>query len=293
MTLATLFDPDVIDDQDRVKALRRRYAAAKPFPHLVIDGLFDEALLQCVADEFDHADGHYRKVSNAHEKYFRSLPYPDLGTAQTLFFDAVHSAKFVRFLEQVTGVRGICIDSSLMYGGLHATPDKGQFGVHSDFEYHKVTGLKNRFGLITYLNRDWKPEYNGVLQLWDRAQASPVVEVEPIFGRTVIMEHGPRNFHGVTGPLRMPPGLSRTSVATYYYTNDAMESADFRRHNSVFLDRIKDRGDDISPWRQAFSSLSWKGRTVLVARQVMPPVLWPLVRRACEKAESLARQFQR
>jgi len=293
ISLIDMLNANAIADQGNLNALHRQYVAAQPFPHVVIDGLFDRTLLQCVAEEFDHEHGRYRKVSNTHEKYYRSLPYPDLGTAQAMFFNVVHSSKFVWFLEQLTGVRGLCIDSSLMYGGLHATPNMGQFGAHSDFEYHKVTGLKNRIGLITYLNENWKREHKGLLELWDRVNGVPIEEIEPIFGRTVIMEHGPRNFHAVTGPLQMPPGQSRKAVATYYYTHDGMESAEFRRNNSVFLDQIKHRGDDLSPWLQAFSSLTWKGRMVLIARQVTPPVLWPLVRRACEKAESLTRELKR
>ena len=43
--------------------------------------------------------------------------------------------------------------------------------------------LTNTLVFITYLNRDWRPEYGGALELWDGKRNQKVTEVAPVFGR--------------------------------------------------------------------------------------------------------------
>ena len=45
---------------ERIEALRQRLQAAKPFPHLVIEGLFRPRLLELAAEEFDAINSAYR-----------------------------------------------------------------------------------------------------------------------------------------------------------------------------------------------------------------------------------------
>ena len=58
--------------------------------------------------------------------------------------------------------------------------------MHIDFNFHKRLRLDRRINLIVYLNRDWREEYNGHLELWDRTMTRCVRKVLPVFNRCVV-----------------------------------------------------------------------------------------------------------
>jgi Rps23 Pro-64 3,4-dihydroxylase Tpa1-like proline 4-hydroxylase len=71
---------------------------------------------------------------------------------------------------------------------------------------------------LLYLNRDWKDEYGGELELWSRDMSRCERRIRPLAGRCVIFSTTETSFHGHPRPLTCPAGESRKSVATYYYT---------------------------------------------------------------------------
>jgi hypothetical protein len=73
--------------------------------------------------------------------------------------------------------------------------------------------------LITYLNKNWKEEYGGSLELWDIDQNKCAASVLPVFGRTIVFAQTDKSLHGHPGELKPPPGITRRSVAAYYYSN--------------------------------------------------------------------------
>jgi Rps23 Pro-64 3,4-dihydroxylase Tpa1-like proline 4-hydroxylase len=91
--------------------------------------------------------------------------------------------------------------------------------VHADFNRHEKLNLDRRLNLLLYLNRDWKEEYGGHLQLWTRDMGRCVVKVLPVFNRCVVFSTTDFSYHGHPDPLTCPPGRTRKSIAMYYYTN--------------------------------------------------------------------------
>jgi Rps23 Pro-64 3,4-dihydroxylase Tpa1-like proline 4-hydroxylase len=72
------------------------------------------------------------------------------------------------------------------------------------------------------MNHDWKDEYNGHLELWERDYSREVVKIAPVFNRVVIfdIENAP---HGHLTPLMVPSNISRYSLALYYFLPKASE----------------------------------------------------------------------
>jgi Rps23 Pro-64 3,4-dihydroxylase Tpa1-like proline 4-hydroxylase len=103
-------------------------------------------------------------------------------------------------------------------GGLHQTLPGGMLRVHADFLKHPHYGLDRRMNLLLFLNKDWKPEYGGALELWDENMERLVTQVEPLANRCVIFTTSPTSYHGYTQPITCPQGMSRKSLAAYYYT---------------------------------------------------------------------------
>jgi Rps23 Pro-64 3,4-dihydroxylase Tpa1-like proline 4-hydroxylase len=220
-----LLDNDVLQHH-RMLALqanntaRNAFASAKPFPHIVFEGLFSEAILNGILDEYRDMRGpDWLRYDNRNELKRGSRPNSKLGPAAQAYFNAIHSGPFVEFLSHVTGISGLLPDPTLWSGGLHEVPHGGKFALHIDFNRHPVTLLENRLVFITYLNHGWLPSSGGALELWDPNADKPDAVIQPIFGNSILFYQSPTSWHGHPDPVNAPDGGPRRSVAAYYYTN--------------------------------------------------------------------------
>jgi hypothetical protein len=201
-----------------IEQLQHVYRTASPFPHLVIDQLFPDAMLDQVEASFDMVPpGDWLVYNHALQTKRATRTNGALPGPAQRYFDYIYSGPFLRLLSEITGIENLIPDPSLSGGGLHEIGPGGRFDVHVDFQKHPVTGLDNRLVLITYLNRGWRPDYGGALELWEQNPAACAAEIVPVFGRTLIMEESSRGAHGHPDPVAA--GQRRRSVAAYYYTN--------------------------------------------------------------------------
>ncbi|MGE0775082.1 MAG: 2OG-Fe(II) oxygenase [Sphingomonadaceae bacterium] len=239
-----------------IAAHRARFLAAEPFEHIVVDGLFDEPLLDLLNDEFDTPE--WRRVESGHETHYRSTTARALGSATQVYLNLVNSAPFTQYLSAISDIPNLISDHTGYGGGLHETRAGGRFGIHRDFNYHRHNLLANRLVMITYLNRDWEESYGGALELWNGNRKACVKSILPVFGRTVIFRHSARSFHGHPEPLAPPPGRTRRSIAAYYYVNEHSDVIMPFWRTSTFMDRTLSRGQ----------------KAKMVARNIVPPALW-------------------
>jgi Rps23 Pro-64 3,4-dihydroxylase Tpa1-like proline 4-hydroxylase len=84
------------------------------------------------------------------------------------------------------------------------------------------------------LNKDWKTEWEGHLQLWDKDMTNAVVNVEPLFNRAVIFTINDDSLHGHPVPLNTPENVSRNSIALYYFTEENPDEGD--EHSVIFYE---------------------------------------------------------
>jgi hypothetical protein len=246
---------------EECEQLQQQLHAGTPCPHLVMDGLFHPALLELVAEEFDHLqDAGWVDVKSRYETLRRSAFGVTLGPASQLYFDILNSGWFTGWLSSVTGVPYLLPDPKLCGGGLHESRTGATFAVHRDFNRHRSLGLKNEMVFITYLNKGWEPEWGSALELWDKKAGRCVTSVQPEFGRTLLLPHGPNSFHGHTKPLQAPDGRPRRSVAAYFYT-------------SPFAG--KQHGEAMTLFMEPHRIDKAKA----LARTLTPPVLWSLARK--------------
>jgi hypothetical protein len=225
-----LFEPSTVE------TLREQLRAARPFEHLVVEGWFHPALLELIYEEFDQfQDAGWKQMHNRHEDTRRSVVHAHFGPATQLYFAIINSGWFLDLLSAISGIENLIADPLLYGGGLHETRNGGAFGIHRDFDRHVSHGLTNRMVFITYLNKGWQPEWNGDLELWDAPGSSCVRTVQPDFGRSILMKHGPTSYHGHPRPMTAPDHVVRRSVAAYYYTNPFAEELRADRVTSTFL----------------------------------------------------------
>jgi hypothetical protein len=210
-------------DREQLLALaaqkRDAYGSARPFPHIVIDGMLPAHVLEEVLAEFP-APGHanWRVFDNPLERKLGTTGDSEFGEATRHLLAELNSAAFIDFLECLTGIVGLVPDPHFVGGGLHQIQRGGHLKVHADFNRHPQTGLERRLNLLLYLNQDWKEEYGGELELWDRPMRNCEAKILPVFNRCVIFTLGDTSFHGHPEPLTCPDAETRKSIACYYYS---------------------------------------------------------------------------
>jgi hypothetical protein len=217
---------------------RAMYAAARPFPHAVIDGLFPDDVLHQVLAEFPEPHGpEWRAFDNPLERKLATNDRWEVGDATGQLLAELNSAAMIEFLETLTGIEGLVPDPHFIGGGLHQIEPGGHLQVHADFNRHPRTGLERRLNLLLYLNEDWQEEYEGALELWDRQMRRCEVKIAPLFNRCVVFNTTRTSFHGHPEPLRCPDGRTRKSVACYYYSRAALLTSLRGAHTTLFQAR--------------------------------------------------------
>ncbi len=220
------------------KTLSAEYAGAEPFPHIAIDGLFADADLDVVLAEFPRPDAvDWAVFDNPQEKKLGYRHGNPVGPRVMAFMQAMSSPPVLAFLEELTGIDGLIPDPYFGGGGPHQILPGGFLKMHADFNWHPKLRLDRRLNVLVYLNRDWREEYGGHLELWDEAMQGAVRKILPLFNRTVVFSTTDRSYHGHPTPLSCPAGTSRKSVSFYYYTNGRPEEEKSAPHDTVFLKR--------------------------------------------------------
>ena len=222
-----------------LESLRARYAAVQPFPHLVLDGLFPENVLDAVVAESPqlNRDNWLLIEADGLQQVLRMRTGVDMGPASYQLASFVHSPAFLYLLSELTDVWQLLPDPYLQGAG-HAAMRRGMFmEVHSDRNVAYETGLTRRLAMIIFLNRDWKSEYAGQLELWNREGTRCEVSIEPLFNRTVLFEVADPNYHGVPAALNCPENRARHSFIVYYHTVGGKDGNHPPPHTSVFAPR--------------------------------------------------------
>jgi hypothetical protein len=210
---------------DRARTMAPIFAAMKPFPYWVFDGLFDAAAYRLISAAFPEPDSQiWKQPDNAHTQGKRVTKRGPEGVKELLYdqyqrqiVHELNSGAFVHFLRTLSGIPGLVPDPDLAESGFHLSGNGGFLDIHADFSHHDTTGLERRLNLIYFVNDDWKPEWGGELKLYDR-DLSPAVAIAPTGNRAVVFETGPDSYHGHPERLNAPAGIFRRSIAMYYYT---------------------------------------------------------------------------
>jgi len=162
----------------------------------------------------------------------------------------------------VTGIENLIPDPTFEGGGLHQIPRGGKLAMHADFNKHRRFGLDRRLNALLYLNKDWREDYGGHLELWNRDMTQCEAKILPVYNRLAVFGTTDFTFHGHPNPLQCPEGMTRKSLALYYFTNGRPAEEVSGTHSTLF----KARPDDV-----VSSSIGQRMRRI--ARDVLPPII--------------------
>ncbi len=198
------------------------YQHAAPYPFAQFDNFLEDWAAHKAMESFpavkDQGWIHYMHVNEKkHGLNKMDLIPPFLQDV----IKELNSDEFVAAISKLTGIEGLKADPSLEGGGLHQSQRGGFLNIHADFTVHPhKRNWRRRVNLLVYLNESWQPEYKGDLELWTRDMKECRQKISPVFNRVVLFNTDEDSFHGLPEPIQCPEGMTRKSIALYYFTEE-------------------------------------------------------------------------
>ena len=206
--------------RERLARLAEHYQAARPFPHIHLKDFLEEDAARSLAEQFPQPSSdawiQYKHFNENKSGLTKRELFPE-GLQKLV--DELNSQEFLDWLSELTGIPNLVADPTLEGGGLHQAGRGGFLNLHTDFTmHHRHKQWRRRINLILYLNPEWREEWGGAIELWDSQMKECCASVPPFLNHALIFSTVDDSYHGFPEKLRCPEGVSRKSLALYYYT---------------------------------------------------------------------------
>jgi hypothetical protein len=202
------------------------FALARPYPHIVIDDFFPEDVANVLLDEFEQEEDAWKHYHHYNERKKALTEYDRMPPKTQEVFNALQSERAIDIVAMFSGLDGLISDPGLEGAGMHVVEPGGFLNVHTDFLTHtKQRSWSRHINILVYLNKDWREEWCGNLELWDDDLTECVQSIEPVFNRCVIFNTLAKSYHGHPHKLVCPEGRNRKSLLLYYYRDEGHDLA--------------------------------------------------------------------
>ncbi len=215
-----------------------RFAAARPFRHVVIDNFFAPDVVDALLREFPPFDAKFA-LNEAGEVGNKAVVerIRGIGPTYAALDDLIQSRDFLDLVGRITGIADLQYDPWYFGGGTHENREGQDLDPHIDFNRHPVDRTHRRLNLIVYLNPEWDDAWGGSLEIHrdPRAPDNQIKLITPLFNRCVIFETNEISWHGFSR-INLPAdkaNLSRRSIALYFYTRDRPRQELADTHSTV------------------------------------------------------------
>jgi len=237
------------DLESYIRKKKYIYQSGKPYPHIVIKNYFDQNFLSKVLDEFPNLSkiSSSKNYNNKNEIKFSNNKKKNFKKNTKILFKFLNSKLFLNFVQNLASINEKLLpDFELNGGGLHEIKRGGVLKIHTDFNKHPYKNIDRRINVLIYLNKQWKKNYGGNLELWNKSMKKCEKKIAPNFNTMVIFSTNDFTNHGHPNPLKCPETISRKSIATYYFSKGRplKEILKVRKKNTTnFKNRYGDKND--------------------------------------------------
>lgn len=230
---------DLINPFDK-ELLKQKIKESQPFPHFSFDNFLTEAF----AEEIYKAFPHYTEAQKIGKEYNKVNEKQKIQITDSSVFpdpfkklnNLLASQEFLDLMSELMDIPNLLADPELVGGGIHETNSGGHLDVHVDFNYLKDRQWHRRMNVLIYFNKDWKEDYGGYFDIWDKDVKKCYGSFAPLFNRIAAFATSEISYHGVT-PVKCPKDVFRKSFAVYYYTKEAPAHWNGQHHSTIFKPR--------------------------------------------------------
>jgi Rps23 Pro-64 3,4-dihydroxylase Tpa1-like proline 4-hydroxylase len=225
--LTDILTTNVFEDEQEFKT-------AKPFPMKVIDNFLPENVAHSMFDEIQSVDKSLWKHFTRNGSNMYELNKMELTPLAFEVMGYLHSKNALDSLEKITGIKGLIPDPHLVGAGYSIAMPGDTLQPHTDFNWNDTLKLHRAMSLIIYLTPDWKPEWNGGLDFYDKTRTNVESHVDCLFNRCLIWQYNKFGWHGHINPLNCPEDKPRTTFRLFYYTSNSSYLEDDPPHRSQY-----------------------------------------------------------
>ncbi|MEH6697584.1 MAG: 2OG-Fe(II) oxygenase [Brevundimonas sp.] len=209
---------DYLDSKLTGEALTYRTNA--PFPNTCIDDFLPADVLAQVLAALPDPDTYAPrdKTGNLGKSAAHKMAAENYPDVLHNLVQEMNGRVVLEWLTRLTGINALLGDPYMHCGGIHQTRKSGFLHVHADYTYLPDIRLDRRLNVLLYLNPGWKDEWGGHLGLWNADGSKLQRKIAPVANRLCIFNTDDNSLHGHPEPLAAPEGVTRNSLAMYYYT---------------------------------------------------------------------------
>ena len=209
------------------------YVKTPPYPNIALDNFLPEETISAMKQECNDL-AWTREFTRNGSHMLERQDVEDLPVANEVK-NAMSSRKFLVWLGEVTGHHDLIPDPHMIGAGYMRCKRGDSLKLHSDFNFNNNLKLYRMMSINIYLNKDWQPEWNGDLQLWDFEREKCKTRYYPEAGKAVIFRHHKFGFHGHPEPMQCPEGIYRDGFRMFYYVSEMSNyKLDKNPHRSLY-----------------------------------------------------------
>jgi len=193
------------------------YKNAEPFEYVIINDFFSEEYANQIYENLPNPldkNKNWNHYNNPIEQKYAINNFDNYPKINDLYKE-LNKTNFINLLKEITKIDDLESDLYLHGAGIHAYPNKGKLDMHLDYNIHPISGKERRINLIIYMNKDWKEEYGGRIELYD-INKNKIKEELPLFNTAIIFRTSDISYHGLPTPINCPDDKFRQSIAIYY-----------------------------------------------------------------------------
>ena len=234
---------------NNIDILKEKYSNALPFEHIKINNFLEEDYAEEIYKNFPTDFENWHKYWNPIEVKYANDDINNMDKSIKDVFYLLSSDKLIKVFSQITGITDLEYDPYLHGAGLHSHPRYGRLNLHLDYEKHpKLINKQRRLNIILFLTKNWKKEWNGDNQLWDKNMKECIVKTYPKYNSAIIFKTDELSWHGLPEKIMCPENVFRKSLAYYYisplvnkeYENKIGNDGSGFRTKATFIKRPSD-----------------------------------------------------
>lgn len=222
---------------------RQVFSEALPFRHISIDNFLEADFAGRLLAEFPSFD---RKLSinegGTTGGKAVNTKIREISPAYEELYAFISGKPFLEFMSRISGIPDLLLDPKMFGGGTHENRHGQELDPHIDFNYAEDHDLHRRLNLIVYLNKDWKTEWGGAIEIHSNPRQPDTNEIrafDPLFNRAVMFETNEISWHGFPR-INLPEAerhRSRKSISIYLYTKDRPAGETAPSHGTFYVQR--------------------------------------------------------
>ncbi len=218
---------------ETVKQLNEAYESGDPCKHIVLDNFLRPEVAELLYNNFPKLSSLNVKRKSLNEKKSEDYHFERFHPVFQEVKDAITGSDYCKVMGEMTSLDDLFVTTDNTGAGVHQGGDGSYVDVHIDYNMSTKFNAWRRLNLLVYLNKDWKDEYGGALELWDKDMTECKKMILPNFNRAVVFYTDKNAPHGYR-KMSLPEEITRKSFYCYYYTQVA-EGMEY--YDSTFVSR--------------------------------------------------------